>query len=41
MQLFGKLMKTWIKIGAIFSGLMLTLSFNLSAADKMSNFEQV
>jgi len=34
-------MKTWIKISAIFSGLMITLSFNLSAADKISSFEQV
>jgi thiol:disulfide interchange protein DsbC len=41
MKLFGKPMKTWIKIGAVFSGLIITPCFNLSAADKVSNFEQV
>jgi thiol:disulfide interchange protein DsbC len=41
MQLFGKPMKTWTKIGAVFSGLMITLSFNLSAADKVSSYEHV
>ena len=41
MQLFGKLMKTWIKISTIFSGLMITLSFNLTAAEKVSDFELV
>jgi thiol:disulfide interchange protein DsbC len=34
-------MKKWTKISAVFSGLMLTLSFNLSAADKTTNYEQV
>lgn len=34
-------MKKWTKISAVFSGLMVTLSFNLSAADKITNYEQV
>jgi thiol:disulfide interchange protein DsbC len=41
MQLFGKFMKKWTKISAVFSGLMLALSFNLSAADKTTNYGQV
>jgi thiol:disulfide interchange protein DsbC len=41
MQLFGKSMKKWTKIGVVFSGLMLTLSFNLSAADKTTTYDQV
>ena len=34
-------MKKWTKISTIFSGLMLALSFNLSAADETANHEQV
>ena len=34
-------MKKWKKISTVFSGLILTLSFNLSAADKITNYEQV
>lgn len=34
-------MKKWTKISTVFSGLILTLSFNLSAADKATQYEQV
>ncbi|MFQ3189429.1 MAG: thiol:disulfide interchange protein DsbC [Paraglaciecola sp.] len=34
-------MKKWTKISTVLSGLILTLSFNLSAADKATQYEQV
>ena len=34
-------MKKWTKIGTVLSGLMLTLSFNLSAATETANYGQV
>jgi thiol:disulfide interchange protein DsbC len=34
-------MKKWTKISAVFSGLMLTLSFNLFAANESTNYDQV
>ncbi|MFT5838200.1 MAG: thiol:disulfide interchange protein DsbC [Flavobacteriales bacterium] len=34
-------MKKWKKINALFSGLILTLSFSLSAEQKTANYEQV
>jgi len=33
-------MKKWTRISAVFSGLILTLSFNLSAASETTNFSQ-
>ena len=41
MTLFGRLMKKWKKISAVLCGLMLSLSFNLSAADETANYDQV
>jgi thiol:disulfide interchange protein DsbC len=41
MQLCGKLMKTSTKIIAVLNGLMLTLSFNLSAATETNNYDLV
>jgi thiol:disulfide interchange protein DsbC len=34
-------MKKWTKINTVFSGLMLTLSFNLAAANETTDFSQV
>lgn len=41
MTLFGRPMKKWTKISAVLSGLVLSLSFNLSAADEIANYAQV
>jgi thiol:disulfide interchange protein DsbC len=41
MLLFGKPMKKWTKISAVFSGFMLILSFNVSASVETKNYDQV
>lgn len=41
MQLFGKPMKKWTKVNTVLSGLMLTFSLNLWAADEKQSYDQV
>ena len=40
-SLFGKFMKKWTKTSAVLSGLILTLSFNLSAMNEINDYAQV